>query len=66
MAYYGGIKKGTTAVVRPEEPVGGEHEAKVVIVDQVIDAASGTFGVRLSLPNSKRKVPAGLKCIVTF
>jgi membrane fusion protein (multidrug efflux system) len=64
--YYGAIKKGATAVVKLEEPLGGDYKAKISIVDQVIDAASGTFGVRLSLPNPKKKIPAGLKCMVTF
>lgn len=64
--YYGAIKKGAQASVQLEEPVGGEHKAKVTIVDQVIDAASGTFRVRLEIPNPKRKLPAGLKCTVTF
>ena len=66
VALVGSIKKGTTATVIPEVPVGGEYAAKVIIVDRVIDAASGTFGVRLSLPNPNNKLPAGLKCHVRF
>jgi membrane fusion protein (multidrug efflux system) len=38
----------------------------VVIVDRVIDAASGTIGVRLKLPNPDYHIPAGLKCTVAF
>ncbi len=64
--YFGMIKLGATAQVQLEDAVGGSHKAKVVIVDQVIDAASGTFGVRLHLPNPKLKLPAGLKCQVVF
>lgn len=64
--YFGAIKKGQYAQVVLEEPVGGTYKAKVVIVDHVIDAASGTFRVRLELPNQKLKLPAGLKCLVTF
>jgi len=45
---------------------GGTYTAKVVIVDRVIDAASGTFGVRLEIPNPKYELPAGLKCRVIF
>jgi len=63
---YKTIKKGMVAEVRPELPVGGKYRGKVVIVDQVIDAASGTFGVRVELPNPKYKLPAGLKCSVRF
>jgi len=62
----GTIRKGMRAEVYPAAPVGGKYEAKVAIVDQVIDAASGTFGVRLILPNPKHKLPAGLKCKVEF
>jgi hypothetical protein len=36
------------------------------VVDPVIDAASGTFGVRLELPNSDYRLPAGLRCKVRF
>jgi len=32
----------------------------------VIDAASGTFGIRLALPNRKSSLPAGLRCQVDF
>lgn len=64
--YIGSIKEGAVAKVLPEEPVGGEYDAKVVVVDKVVDAASGTFGVRLELPNPKLALPAGLKCRVVF
>jgi len=64
--YIGAIKEGARAKVLPDEPVGGEYQARVVIVDKVIDAASGTFGVRLELPNPQHKLPAGMKCRVEF
>ncbi len=63
---FGSIKVGMQAEVRPEAPVGGVYTAKVKIVDRVIDAASGTFGVRLNLPNPDNQLPAGLKCKVSF
>lgn len=63
---YGSITKGMTAEVRPEAPVGGVHHGKVVIVDKVVDAASGTYGVRVELPNANLKLPSGLKCKVRF
>jgi RND family efflux transporter MFP subunit len=44
----------------------GTYQAKVVVVDQVIDAASGTLGVRLQLPNPDNRIPAGIKCSVVF
>jgi RND family efflux transporter MFP subunit len=64
--YYGLIKVGDTAIVHPDDPVGGDHNAEVSVVDQVFDAASGTFGIRLKLPNPEHIVPAGLRCRVTF
>ncbi len=64
--YFGQIKVGDSAIVRTDDPVGGDRPAKVSIVDRVFDAASGTFGVRLDLPNPDHAVPAGLRCRVTF
>jgi len=64
--YYGQILVGTVGHVRPEEPVGGRHDASVTVVDKVMDAASGTFGVRLLLPNPDLALPAGLKCKIQF
>ncbi len=40
--------------------------ARVKVVDQVVDAASSTFGVRLELPNPERKIPAGIRCQARF
>lgn len=63
---FGKIKKGMKAKVLPEKPIGNQYTAEVVIVDRVIDAASGTFGIRLELPNKKYTLPAGLRCQVDF
>lgn len=63
---FGKIEKGMRAEVRPEFPESRNHSARVIIVDRVIDAASGTFGVRLELPNPNYLLPAGLKCKVVF
>ena len=65
-AYHGQIRVGSEAEVRPEQPIGGVHVAKVTVVDHVIDAASGMFGVRLTLPNPQLALPAGIRCNVTF
>ncbi|MDY0312624.1 MAG: efflux RND transporter periplasmic adaptor subunit [Desulfobacterales bacterium] len=62
----GSVKVGMKATVMPEAPVGGEYEATVTIVDKVIDAASGTFGVRLEMPNPDYAIAPGLKCKVRF
>lgn len=63
---YGTIVVGMTAIVFPDDPISGEYSATVTIVDQIIDAASGTFGVRLELPNPDLKLPAGLNCRIQF
>jgi RND family efflux transporter MFP subunit len=64
LSQFGRIRLGTPAQVYPE--VGGEYAAIVTIVDQVFDAASGTIGIRLELPNPDYALPAGLKCQVRF
>lgn len=66
VALFGRIRVGMQADVLPEAPVGGVWPAQVTVVDRVIDAASGTFGVRLALPNPDYRLPAGLKCKVRF
>ena len=63
---YLSIKMGMRAQVIPENPLGGSYIAEVKIIDKVIDAASGTFGVRLELRNPNYRLPAGLKCKVIF
>jgi membrane fusion protein (multidrug efflux system) len=66
LTMYGFIKKGTHAQVRPEPPIGGVYDAVVSIVDPVVDAASGNFGVRLELSNPEYRIPAGVRCQVRF
>jgi RND family efflux transporter MFP subunit len=45
---------------------GGDMEltATVDVIDKVSDAASSTFGVRLTLPNPDLTLPAGVRCRV--
>ncbi len=63
---FGRIRSGMTAEVVPELPVYGSRTATVTIVDQVIDSASNTFGVRMEMPNAEDPMPSGLKCLVRF
>jgi len=64
---YGSVRAGDAAIVRlPDPPIGGEYEAEVTVVEQVIDAGSATFGVRLEMPNPRFDLPAGLECEVRF
>ena len=64
--YYRQIRAASHAQVRPEQPIGGSYTASVVVVDRVLDAASGTFGVRLALPNPDFRLPAGIRCKAEF
>ncbi|HDR14372.1 MAG TPA: efflux RND transporter periplasmic adaptor subunit [Desulfobacteraceae bacterium] len=66
VANLGIVEVGQKATIRPESPVGGLYEAEVIVVDRVLDGASGTFGVRLELPNPDYRLPPGLKCKVMF
>ncbi len=66
MAFYDIIKIGMRAIVSGEQPVGGRYTATVELIDPVIDSRSGTFGIRLLLPNPNNKIPAGLRCKVEF
>ena len=65
-ALFGTIEPGDRAAILPEFPGDEVHVASVTLVDRVIDAASGTFGVRLELPNSDHAIPGGLHCQVRF
>lgn len=65
-ALLGTITVGQQAEVTPQAPVKGTYMARVTVVDRVVDAASGLFGVRLELPNRDHRIPAGLKCQVRF
>lgn len=42
------------------------YVAVVKSVDRVADAASGTFGVQLIMPNSGMRIPSGVRCSLTF
>jgi RND family efflux transporter MFP subunit len=61
-AQYGTIKVGDRITVRPELPGVAPVVATVRHVDGVLDAASNSFRVRMTLPNPKRRLPAGLRC----
>ena len=58
----GTISNGMYAEVWSDNVEGESWHATVSRVDQVADVASGTFGVRLTMPNPDQKIPAGLRC----
>jgi len=63
LAYYPRIKLGQHADVVPEKPLQSHLAATVTVVDKVIDAASGTFQVRMDLPNPNGALPGGVRCM---
>ena len=63
---FGLIETGMEAEIIVEGPTETRHRALVTVVDGIVDAASGTFGVRLSLPNTDSTVVGGLKCRAVF
>jgi membrane fusion protein (multidrug efflux system) len=63
---YSNLHIGQTATVMPAQPIGGSYTAKIIVIDRVFDAASDTFGVRLSLDNPQGKLVAGVDCQLRF
>lgn len=63
---YGSVATGSEAQISPDFAGAAPLGAKVTLVDKILDAASGTFRVRLELPNPDAAIPAGLRCKVTF
>jgi len=66
MEYFGTIKVGMLAEIRPEVLFKEKLMGTVTAVDRIGDTASNTFGIKLSTPNPDNHIPAGLKCIVKF
>jgi RND family efflux transporter MFP subunit len=66
LSLLGQITVGMQAEVRPSDPPGGLYQARVTIVNKVIDSASGTFGVRLEIPNHDHRLSGGLHCTINF
>ncbi len=60
------FRVGDLAEITPEYPIDKSYIGKVKIVDNVVDASSGTFGIRIELPNPDYTLPAGLQCSVRF
>jgi len=62
--YMGDITPGMQASIQTSSGGDARYLATVDTVDQVVDIASGTFGVRLTLPNPEYSNTAGLRCTV--
>lgn len=63
---FGSLKPGDTAVIHPEIAYAEPLLATVQVVDQLLDTHSGTFGVRLILPNTELTIPGGQRCQLEF
>jgi RND family efflux transporter MFP subunit len=61
---FGAIRQGALLTVSPELPGIAPRQAKVVLVDPLIDGPSNTFRARLELPNAGYELPAGVRCKV--
>lgn len=64
MDWMGKIAPGMRARVQPAVEGAPVYDAQVETVGLLIDNATATFGVRLTLPNSAHRLPAGLACTV--
>ena len=66
VGFFGRVRVGQVATVHLAVPSEIDRAATVAVIDQVFDAASGSFGLRLVMPNVDDALPAGLRCQVTF
>ena len=64
VSLLGKLAVGMPVTVIPE--TGKEHTAKISVIDRVVDAASGTFGIRATMSNPDHAVLAGLRCKMRF
>jgi RND family efflux transporter MFP subunit len=65
-ALFGSFRVGEHARIELELPGAEPRDARVVLVDRLIDAASGTFGIQLELPNPDESIPGGVHCQARF
>lgn len=66
VSMFGKPRIGAKVRVTAEEPLRGAYVATISVVDRVVDSASGTFRVRLDLPNPRSDIPPGIKCLAHF
>ncbi len=66
IALFPHLAKGQEAEIGIGAPFDLVRTAMVSAIDTVFDAASGTFGVRLDLPNADHRLPSGIKCVLRF
>lgn len=59
---FSDFSKGQEMTISLPFPINSSHKAKITIIDPIIDSASGTFRMRLELPNKGYAIPAGVSC----
>ena len=64
--YFGLIRRDMEVMIYPEQPANEAFAATVTIVDQLIDPASGSFTVRMELPNPDDRLVGGVNCRARF
>ena len=62
--YFNRFEEGEKVEVTPELPGLEPKEARIIIIDKTLDAASNTFRVTLELDNPDQRIPAGARCRV--
>ena len=60
------LMEGAKVKIFPQEPVGGEFDGVIDVVDRVVDARSGTIGIRIRVENPQKLTLAGLRCNLQF
>lgn len=65
-SFYGKVSINDVASVLPGLPEARPVQARVTLVDRVIDAASNTLRVRLEIPNPDQAIPPGIRCRADF
>jgi len=59
-------QRGDIALIEPELDHPESLLAMVDVIDRVLDTRSGTYGIRLTLPNDELEIPGGQKCRLQF
>jgi cobalt-zinc-cadmium efflux system membrane fusion protein len=63
---FGQLKVGQELSVQPELAGQAARSARITQIDGVLEPASNTFRLRLSLPNADYGLPAGLRCTASI
>lgn len=68
LEHLGVVTAGMTGVITLNVPDHSDkqYDASVRRIDALADAASGTYGVQLELPNPDLLIPAGVRCQIDF